>query len=154
MGVLEAVILGLVQGLTEFLPVSSSGHIELGKAILNIGGSENLLFSVLVHGATALSTIVVFRKDIWTIVRDLLRFQLNESTVYTFKILLSMIPVGLLGFFFKDEIEGMFTGNILLVGSMLLITALLLTFAYFKKPGDGDVTYKKAFIIGIAQAWP
>jgi undecaprenyl-diphosphatase len=152
MGVLEAVILGLVQGLTEFLPVSSSGHIELGKAILNIGGSENLLFSVLVHGATALSTIVVFRKDIWTIMRDLLRFQLNESTVYTFKILLSMIPVGLLGIFFKDEIEGMFTGNILLVGSMLLVTALLLTFAYFKKPGSGDVTYKNAFIIGIAQA--
>ena len=152
MGVLEAVILGLVQGLTEFLPVSSSGHIELGKALLKINDTENLLFSVLVHGATALSTIVVFRKDIWTITRDLFRFQLNESTVYTFKILSSMIPVGLLGIFFKDEIEGLFNGNILLVGCMLLVTSLLLTFTYFKKPGNGEVTFPKAFLIGIAQA--
>lgn len=151
MGILEAMILGLVQGLTEFLPVSSSGHIELGTAILGTNPSENLLFSITVHTATALSTIVVFRRDLSQIVVDMLQFRWNESTVYVLKIIVSMIPVGIAGVFFKEQIEGLFTGNILLVGSMLIVTGALLTFTYIKTPGDKFVNFPRAFAIGIAQ---
>ena len=102
---LEALILGLVQGLTEFLPVSSSGHLELGKSLLSINLKENLTFTVAVHGATVLSTIVVFRKDLVFLIRELLKFEYNESTRFIFKILISMIPVLFLGLFFKQGID-------------------------------------------------
>ncbi len=131
MTLFEAITLGIVQGLTEFLPVSSSGHVELGTYMLNVESSDNLLFTVIVHAATALSTIVVFRKDILEILQDLLKFQWNEGTQFAFKIFLSMIPIGLVGVFFEEEISAFFGGNILLVGIMLLFTAALLSFSHF-----------------------
>ncbi len=123
---LEALILGLVQGLTEFLPVSSSGHLELGKYLLNINPEKSLVFTVVVHGATVLSTIVVFWKDIWQILKGLLKFELNEETLYVLKLIVSMIPVLIIGVLFMEEVEQFFNGNIVFVGSMLLITSLLL----------------------------
>lgn len=152
MNIWEAIVLGIVQGLTEFLPVSSSGHIEIGTAFFEIQSTDNLLFSIVVHAATALSTVVVFRKDIWTILSDVLKFEWNESTRFASKILLSMIPVGIVGVFFEKEVEAFFGGKILFVGFMLLVTAGLLTFTYFKKNNTGEVTFPKAFIIGLAQA--
>ena len=152
MGIIEALILGIIQGLTEFLPVSSSGHIELGSAFLNVQSKDNLLFSIVVHGATALSTVVVFRKTIVEIVRELFQFKWNESTQFTSKIILSMIPVGLAGVFFEEKIESFFGGNVTFVASMLLITGVLLSFTYFSKNTKGDVTFLKSIIIGIAQA--
>ncbi len=149
---IEALILGIIQGLTEFLPVSSSGHLELGKAIMGVEATDSLVFTVVVHGATVLSTIVVFRKEIWELIQGFFRFQMNEETHYIFKIAVSMIPVGIVGVFFKDYVESLFTGNILLVGSMLIFTAVLLAFTYYAKPRDKKITYKDAFIIGIAQA--
>lgn len=151
MTLFEAIILGIVQGLTEFLPVSSSGHVELGTYMLNVESSDNLLFTVIVHAATALSTIVVFRKDILEILQDLLKFQWNEGTQFAFKIFLSMIPIGLVGVFFEEEISAFFGGNILLVGIMLLFTAALLSFSHFAPKKDGIVTFPKALLIGMAQ---
>lgn len=151
MTLFEAIILGIVQGLTEFLPVSSSGHIELGTYILGIESKDNLLFSILVHAATALSTIVVFRKDIWEIITDLLKFKWNEGTQFAFKILLSIIPIGVVGVLFEDQIAEFFGGKILLVGIMLLVTAALLTFSHFAPKKDGIVTFPKAILIGLAQ---
>jgi undecaprenyl-diphosphatase len=152
MNEIQALILGLLQGLTEFLPVSSSGHLEIGHAILGIHTDNNLLFAVTVHVATVLSTLVVFRKDIWKLLADLFAFQWNESTQYISKLLFSSIPVLILGLFFAEEIEQFFTGNLVLVGSMLLITASLLSFAHFVKKRNLQITWGKAFIIGIAQA--
>lgn len=152
MNIIEAVILGIVQGLTEFLPVSSSGHLELGNAILGVASEEPLLFTVVVHGATALSTIVVFRRDITQIIAELFRFRWNESWDFVTKIFLSMIPIGVVGLLYEEQIEAFFGGNILLVGCMLLITAALLSFTYFVKDvKGGKVTYGKAVIIGLAQ---
>ena len=148
---LEALILGIIQGLTEFLPVSSSGHLELGKHILGVEVKESLTFTVVVHGATVLSTIIIFWKTIVELIRDFFKFQWNDSTKYILKIFISMIPVLIAGLFFKEEIEGFFTGNILLVGIMLLITALLLAFTYYAKERQKKITYKDSFIIGIAQ---
>jgi len=153
MNSLEALILGIVQGLTEFLPVSSSGHIELGKAILNIKTTDNLLYSVVVHGATALSTIIVYRNTIFNLFRGLFEFKNNEALHYSLKIILSMIPVGIVGILFEEKLEALFTGNVLLVGSMLVVTGLLLTFTYFSKNTTKNVSYNRAFIIGIAQAF-
>ena len=152
MSVIEAIILGIIQGLTEFLPVSSSGHIELGKVILGLEGEENLSFTVVVHGATVLSTIVIFRQDIWNLTKGFFQFQWNEETQYVAKIFVSMIPVGIIGLFFKEEVEAFFTGNVLLVGMMLIVTALLLTFTYYSRQHDKNVSYAKAIIIGVAQA--
>ena len=152
MSIFEAIILGIVQGLTEFLPVSSSGHIELGKHFLGVETSDNLLFSIIVHGATALSTIIVFRKDIYIIVKDLFAFKWNESTQFSAKILLSMIPVGLVGILFEDKIEVLFSGQITLVASMLLLTGVLLSFTYFAKNPAGKISFGKAIIVGLAQA--
>jgi undecaprenyl-diphosphatase len=152
MNIIEALILGIVQGLTEFLPVSSSGHIELGKAILNIQTTDNLLFSIVVHGATALSTIIVFRTTIIDLFKGLLEFKNNESFRYTMKIIISMIPVGIIGVLFEEKLEALFTGNVLLVGSMLIFTGLLLTFTYFSKNTTKDVSFGRAIIIGLAQA--
>ena len=150
---LEAIILGIIQGLTEFLPVSSSGHIELGKALLGVQLQDDLLFSVVVHAATALSTLWVFRQEIGELVRETLRLQWNQHTQYAAKIILSMFPVGIVGLAFKDTIEGFFEGNILLVGAMLCLTACLLAFTHFYKPQHTtDVTFPKALSVGIAQA--
>ena len=153
MTIIEAIILGIVQGLTEFLPVSSSGHIELGTVLLGVQSKDNLLFSVIVHCATALSTIVIFRKDIANIIRGVFAFQWNEETAYVAKIIVSMIPVGFIGAFFKDEIEAFFGGQVLLVGLMLLITGTLLAMTYYAKKQPGQVTFPKALIIGLAQAF-
>ena len=149
----EAFILGLIQGLTEFLPVSSSGHLEIGNVLLGVQTSENLLFAVVVHAATALSTILVFRKDILVIIVDLLEFKWNESTQFVSKIIVSMIPVGVVGVFFESEIEAFFSGNMILVGSMLLITAGLLFLTHYSKGTSGDVSFGKALIVGFAQAF-
>ena len=148
----EALILGIIQGLTEFLPVSSSGHLEIGSVLLKTESSDNLLFAIVVHLATALATIVVFKNDIVDILRDLLKFHWNDSTKFVVKICLSMIPVFVVGVFFKDQIESLFIGNLVLVGAMLLITGCLLLFAHFKKDGDQSVGYASAFIVGVAQA--
>ena len=154
MEVLDAIILGIIQGLTEFLPVSSSGHLELGKAILGDDSipKESLLFTVVLHFATALSTLVVFRKDVWKIISGLFQFKWNEETQFSLKILISMIPAAIIGFFFEEQLEYFFSGNIAFVGMMLIITALLLYFADKAKDTDRSVSYSNAFVIGIAQA--
>lgn len=149
---LEALILGLIQGLTEFLPVSSSGHLELGKVILGVNAKESLAFTVVVHGATVLSTIVIFHKDIFKLLKGLLAFKWNEETIYVSKIIVSMIPVLILGLLFKDYIESFFTGNVLLVGSMLIITSMLLMSTYLIKSNERKISFLDSFIIGIAQA--
>lgn len=149
----EALILGIIQGLTEFLPVSSSGHLELGKAILGVNAEKSLAFTVVVHGATVLSTIVVFYKDILRLLKGFFAFRWNEETIYIMKILLSMVPVIILGVFFKEQIEGFFTGNVLFVGSMLIVTSLLLASTYLIKQNERKITYADSFIIGIAQAF-
>ncbi|PTX59293.1 undecaprenyl-diphosphatase [Kordia periserrulae] len=148
----NAIILGIIQGLTEFLPVSSSGHIELGKAILGADIKEDLLFTVVVHFATALSTIVVFRKDILFLLKGLFQFQWNEESQFALKIVLSMIPAALVGIYFEEELEALFEGNLLLVGCMLIITALLLYFADKAKNTNKNVSYSNAVVIGISQA--
>ena len=148
----EALILGIVQGLTEFLPVSSSGHLELGKALLGINAERSLIFTVIVHGATVLSTIVIFYKDILQLLKGIFRFQWNEETQYFFKIIISMIPVVILGLFFMEEVEGLFTGNIRFVGFMLILTSILLAFTYLKKSNKRTINFWDSFIIGIAQA--
>lgn len=150
----DAIILGIIQGLTEFLPVSSSGHLELGKAILGDTSvpSESLLFTVVVHFATALSTVVVFRKDVADIFKGLFQFKWNEETIFSLKIIISMIPAAIIGVMFSEEMEVLFSGNILLVGFMLILTALLLYLADRAKSTGKPVSYRNAFVIGISQA--
>uniref|UniRef100_UPI0025C1CAC2 undecaprenyl-diphosphate phosphatase n=1 Tax=Marinilabilia sp. TaxID=2021252 RepID=UPI0025C1CAC2 len=150
---IEALILGFVQGLTEFLPVSSSGHLEVGKHLLGIDTPDSLRFTLVVHGATVLSTLVVFRKDIVNLLAGLFKFRWNEETKYIAKIAFSMIPIGIVGLFFKDYVEEIFNTEkmLLLVGFMLLITASFLAFSYYKKSGDREITFRDAMIIGIAQ---
>ncbi|MEP1094171.1 MAG: undecaprenyl-diphosphate phosphatase [Cyclobacteriaceae bacterium] len=150
---IEALILGIIQGLTEFLPVSSSGHLEIGSVLLNAQSSDNLLFAVTVHLATALATITVFAKDISILIKDVFKFQWNESTQFVAKIGISMIPVFLVGIFWKEEIESLFIGNIGLVGGMLMITGGLLMYAHLKRNGSKSVGYVSALFIGIAQAF-
>ncbi|MDA0194307.1 MAG: undecaprenyl-diphosphate phosphatase [Bacteroidetes bacterium] len=152
MNFFEAFILGLVQGLTEFLPVSSSGHLELGTAILGIKVSDNLLFAVIVHAATALSTITIFRNDIAVLIKETLLFKWNESTKYAFKLAISMIPVGIVGLFFENELNQFFGGKVMFVGSMLIVTSMLLAFTYLNKSHTRKISYTSAFIIGLAQA--
>ena len=130
---LEALILGIIQGLTEYLPVSSSGHIELGKNLMNIKIEENTTFTVVLHFATVLSTIVVFWKDIADILKGLFQFKNNVAFQFSVKVVLSMIPAAVIGIVFNDQIENLFNGNILLVGLMLWLTALLLFFAEWDK---------------------
>ena len=149
---LEALILGIVQGLTEFLPVSSSGHLELGKAILGVNAEKSLMFTVVVHGATVLSTIVIFYKDLLKLLKGLFAFRWNEETIYIVKILISMIPVLILGLFFKEQVESFFTGNVVFVGSMLIVTSLLLASTYLIKHNEKEISYLDSFIIGVAQA--
>lgn len=151
---LEALVLGLIQGLTEFLPVSSSGHLELGKAILATDVSDSLSFTIVVHAATVLSTIVVFNKDLLQLFKGLFRFHWNEESRYIFKILISMIPVAIVGLCFKDFVKGFFSaGNTAFVGFMLILTSLLLVSTYLIKPGEKKISISNAFIIGIAQAF-
>lgn len=154
MEIIDAIILGIVQGLTEFLPVSSSGHLELGKAILgdNSVPEESLLFTVVLHFATALSTIVIFRKDIWDIIKGILKFKWNEDLQFLTKIVLSMIPAIIVGLFFEAQLEQLFGGNILLVGCMLIVTAVLLFLADKAKSTNKKVSFKNALIIGVSQA--
>ncbi len=148
---IEAIILGVVQGLTEFLPVSSSGHLEIGKALFGIDASENFFFTVAVHGATVASTLVVFAREILQLLKGIFAFRMNEETTFILKQLLSMIPIGVLGLFFRDEVIGLFNGNLVIVGSMLLITASFLFTGHFIKRKERNIGYMDSFIIGVAQ---
>ena len=148
----EAFVLGLIQGLTEFLPVSSSGHIEIAKSLFGIDPYGSFYFTVAVHGATVLSTLVVFRKEIVSLVAGSLRFNFNEETSYNVKLIISMVPVTFAGILLKEPIENLFSGNLVFVGLMLLFTSLLLAAAHFIKKRQRNIGYKDAFIIGIAQA--
>jgi len=149
---LEALVLGLVQGLTEFLPVSSSGHLEIGKVLLNVELEKSLSFTVLVHFATVLSTITVFFQDLKKLSAGILQFKWNEESRYVSKILLSMLPVLIVGLLFREELESLFSGNLLLVGSALLVTALLLVSTQLVKPGTKQIPFLDALLMGLAQA--
>ncbi len=149
----EALILGVIQGLTEYLPVSSSGHLAIGANLFGLNGEENLTFTVAVHVATVLSTIVILWKEIVWLFTDLFKFKWNEGTKYIVNIIISMIPVATVGFFFKDKVEAIFGSGLLVVGICLCITALLLAFSYWAKPRQREtISPLHAFIIGIAQA--
>jgi undecaprenyl-diphosphatase len=154
MGIIDAIILGIIQGLTEFLPVSSSGHLELVKAMQGstVLAKESMLTTVVLHFATALSTIVVFRKDVGDIFKGLFQFKLNASFYYSLKIVLSMIPAAIVGVVFSKKLESFFDGQILLVGSMLLVTGLLLFLADRAKNTVKEVSFVHSIIIGISQA--
>ena len=158
----EAVILGLVQGLTEFLPVSSSGHLEIGKELLGIEATDDLMFTTMVHAATVLSTIVVFRKQIFDLLKGFFKFKYNDETDYLFKIAVSIIPVMVVGLFFKDQVEALF-GSIKVVGYALLATSALLFFSDLSSRSAAaskrhtnryrnGISYWQAFIVGIGQA--
>lgn len=150
---LEALILGIIQGLTEYLPVSSSGHLAIGSYLFGLKDSDNLMFTVLVHVATVLSTFVILWSEIDWILKGLFKFKMNDETKYFINILISMIPVGIVGFFFKDYVEEVFGSGLLIVGIMLLVTASLLTFSYYAKPRiKQNISWKDALIIGVAQA--
>ncbi len=152
MDTLSAIILGIVQGLTEFLPVSSSGHLQLAKALLGVEIEQNVTFDVMLHAATVLSTIVVMWRELWRLLCGFFSRKFNDEQAYVLKILLSMIPAGVVGVLFADKIEALFS-SLTFVGAMLLLTALLLTFAYFAKPRQKEtISYRDAFIIGLAQA--
>lgn len=154
MDTLQAVILGVVQGLTEFLPVSSSGHLQLANEILgtNLDPESNLTFSLSLHAATVLSTIVILWSEIWRLIKGVFSRTFTEEQAYVLKIIISMIPVGIVGVFFKDYIEAAFS-SIVVVGVMLLCTAVLLSFAYYAKPRQKEsISYRDAFIIGLSQA--
>ena len=155
MEVIESIVLGAVQGLTEFLPVSSSGHLQLAKELLGVELEENLTFDVVLHAATVLSTIVVLWSDIAGLFRGLFTRGMNDEKSYIVKLIISMIPIGIVGFMFKDKIDAILASNYVMavVGAMLLLTALLLAFAYYAKPRQKDaISYRDAFIIGVAQA--
>lgn len=151
---LEALILGLVQGLTEYLPVSSSGHLQIGHALLGTSGEENLTFAIVVHAATVLSTLVVLWREVAQLfVGTFTTTAWNDEKKYVCKLLVSMIPVFVVGMFFKDEVEAFFGDGLLLVGICLLLTATLLAFAYFAKPRQkAEISYVDSFVIGVAQA--
>ena len=155
----ESIILGLVQGLTEFLPVSSSGHLAIGKALLGVEPSGDLVFEVTVHAATVLATIVVFRKEIWKLLCGLFKWKYNDETDYIAKLCLSMVPVFVVGMFFKDKVEGAFS-SMLVVGLSLLVTALLLVLSDWLsgrvsaavKQSRNGISFWQAFVVGIGQA--
>jgi len=151
---LSSIVLGIVQGLTEFLPVSSSGHLEIAKYFLGDEsvGEESLLMTVTLHAATALSTLVVFRKEVLEILKGLFQFKYNEETAFSLKIILSMIPAVFVGLFFEDMIEQLFSQQMLLVGLMLIVTGILLFFADRAKQTDRIVSFRDAFLVGLAQA--
>ena len=155
MEVFESIILGAVQGLTEFLPVSSSGHLQLAKELLGVELEENLTFDVALHAATVLSTIVVLWHEIAGIFKGLFTRGMNDEKAYIIKLIISMIPIGIVGFMLKDQIDAVLASDyvMVVVGAMLLVTAMLLAFAYYAKPRQKDaISYRDAFIIGVAQA--
>ena len=159
MSTIQALILGLIQGLTEYLPVSSSGHLEIAQALFGLSGADNLTFDIMVHVATVLSTIVVLRKEILWLLKGFFtkagwRYESwNEEKHYVAKIVVSMVPVFVVGMFFKDYVERFFGSGLLVVGVCLIITAALLAFSYFAKPRQKEnISYIDAFIIGLAQA--
>lgn len=150
---IDAVILGIIQGLTEFLPVSSSGHLQIFNALLGTEAEENLTFAVVVHAATVCSTIVVLRKEIGKLLAGFFRFRWNPETIYIAKIAVSMIPVAIVGLFLKDFVEQLFGSGLTIVGIALLLTAALLAFAYYAKPRQKtSISFRDAFVIGLAQA--
>jgi undecaprenyl-diphosphatase len=149
----EAIVLGLIQGLTEFLPVSSSGHLELGKYLFGINPEANFYFSIAVHGATVLSTVLVLWKEIAELARGFFKFRYNEETRYVLKIIVSMIPTAIAGFFLKEIAEDFFTGNMVALGIQFMITALLLLMTFVIRPKERQINYLDSFIIGIAQAF-
>ena len=150
---LQALVLGLLQGLTEYLPVSSSGHLTIGSYLFGLNGEDNLAFTVVVHVATVLSTLVVLWKEIDWILKGLFKFRMNDETKYFINILISMIPVGIVGVFFKEQVEEVFGSGLLIVGCMLLVTAALLVFSYYARPRQREnISPLHAFIIGLAQA--
>ncbi|MDR3118410.1 MAG: undecaprenyl-diphosphate phosphatase [Mediterranea sp.] len=153
MGWLEALILGLIQGFTEYLPVSSSGHLAIGAALFGLEGEENLTFAIAVHAATVLSTVVILWQEIAWIAKGTFKLRWNDETRYAVNLVVSMIPVGVVGICFKDEVAAVFGGGLLVVGWMLLATALLLTFSCYAKPRPKEnISVRDAFIIGLAQA--
>jgi undecaprenyl-diphosphatase len=154
MNIIESIVLGIIQGLTEFLPVSSSGHLELAKVVLGDTSvpEESLTFTVVLHFATALSTIVIFRKEVIEIFKGLFQLKWNEEMKFSLKIILSMIPAVIVGLLFEEQLESFFGGKILLVGVMLLLTAVLLLLADKAKKTDKKVTFSNAAIIGVSQA--
>jgi undecaprenyl-diphosphatase len=155
MGVLEAIVLGVVQGLTEFLPVSSSGHLQLAKELLGVELENNLAFDVMLHAATVLSTILVLWREVWAILKGLFTKGMNDEKRYILKLIISMIPIGVVGFMFMSQIDAMLASPyiMLIVGAMLLLTATLLAFSYYARPREKDsISYRDAFIIGLSQA--
>lgn len=156
MNTTEALLMGILQGLTEYLPVSSSGHLAIASNFFGMTGEENLTFTVAVHVATVLSTLVILWKEIVWIFKGLFDFKtpgINNEQRYVLNIIVSMIPVGIVGVFFKDTVETIFGSGLLIVGICLIVTALLLTFSYFAKPRQKEsISLKDAFIIGLAQA--
>ena len=155
MEIFESIILGAVQGLTEFLPVSSSGHLQLAKALLGVELEENLTFDITLHAATVLSTVVVLWSEIWWLVRGIFSRGMNEEKSYFLKLVLSMIPIGIVGVMLGDYIDAILSSQyvMLVVGAMLLFTAALLSFAYYARPRQREnISYRDAFIIGVGQA--
>lgn len=155
MSLLEAIILGVVQGLTEFLPVSSSGHLQIAKEMLGVALDDNLTFDVTLHVATVMSTLVVLRREVAQLFAGVFRFRYNPETAYLFKIALSMIPIAAVGLLFRDRLNELLASPSILavVGAMLLVTALLLAFANYARPREkSDISYRDAFVIGLAQA--
>jgi len=150
---IQALILGIIQGLTEFLPVSSSGHLEISKVLLGVEFDGDLTFDIVVHAATVCSTIVVFRKDLQSLFLGFIKLNWNTETQYIFKILLSAVPVIFVGIFLESQVESLFSGKLIFVASMLFVTAILLAFTYYAKAKDKSISFKDAFIIGIAQAF-
>ena len=152
--ILYAIILGIIQGLTEFLPVSSSGHLEIVKFILGDESvpEQSLMMTVVLHGATALSTIIIFRKEVFEIIKGLFLFKSNDELWFSVKIIISMIPAVAIGLIFESEINRLFEGKLLLVGFMLILTGFLLFLADKAKKTDKKISFKSAFIIGISQA--
>lgn len=152
MDTLQAILLGIVQGLTEFLPVSSSGHLQIAKELLGVEIEQNITFDVTLHAATVLSTIVVLWSELWRLIKGCFSRRFNEEQAYVLKVILSMIPAGVVGVLFADEIEALFS-SLWFVGLMLLLTAALLSFAYYAKPRQKrEISYRDAFVIGLAQA--
>jgi undecaprenyl-diphosphatase len=148
----EAIILGLIQGLTEFLPVSSSGHLELGKYLFGMDHEANFYFSIAVHGATVLSTVIVLWQEIAGLFKGFFKFRMNDEMSYVLKIFVSMIPVGIAGFFLTDIVNNYFTGNMISLGIQFIITAGILLLPSFIKPKEKPIGYLDSFLIGIAQA--
>lgn len=153
MNSLQAFLLGIIQGLTEFLPVSSSGHLEIGNHLIGVDAHDNFIFALVVHGATVLSTLVVFRKDIAQLFKGIFQFKRNEESQYILKLLMSALPITIAGIIFHENIRTLFSSNLLLVGAMLLVTATFLTFTFFAKAGDKTISYRDALLIGIAQTF-